>query len=495
MENTFKILDGSWGKGYDGPYNFKGGLGKYIHVHRENIGLANKGQAVTEKQLVEIFNSYKKIAYKASKKNFNAILKLNLDNKSKKIIESASNPDILIKNIMDSLMNEVQNINVSDIQSLIQKQSKINYSNIVNLKNVTDLSNVLELIEEISNKIEKNNSFSQLLRTLINKNYKKTITLSNNTIAKIESYIKNDKIFSMEPLEIQNAAKYLLTACKHISNSEVWYNERGEKIKNKTKSLQTSIGNNIFSSLLQEALAQKATDMAFGSATKFMGEAVKGKGQEQTKKIRYDDHYGYKTSGSSQYGKADVQEKNIKIQVAEFKNDIKINLGISVKSYSSIANNKNQIVNFGEGVRMGEAIRHTFHNQRLQYLAYNTVAWGAEERSKSLGALNDVILLRNIVPLIASRGISDMAQFIMINGEIISVLDLINYAAINDNSGSLSVGGNTSGIALSLTGRTSFTENTLNISQNKRIKKLNAAIETMKISAQIHLMKLLKGMK
>ena len=74
----------------------------------------------------------------------------------------------------------------------------------------------------------------------------------------------------------------------------------------------------------------------------------------------------------------------------------------------------------------------------LQYLVYNTFAWTSQSAPKSGGsminkkdleqpliAIQDALFTRAVIYLFGSRGKQDFANFIMVNGKLVSLWELI----------------------------------------------------------------------
>ena len=117
--------------------------------------------------------------------------------------------------------------------------------------------------------------------------------------------------------------------------------------------------------------------------------------------------------------------------------------------------------------------------------------------------MNDLILKRQILRLFSSAGgANDFNQFMLINGQIISIWDILQYALNSDLFLSSSEqGSEEQGLTLSIPDRPKIIQSNKKINNQKqsqlenawlRSKKVNSAINTAKIKAKLHLKNLAK---
>ena len=69
-----------------------------------------------------------------------------------------------------------------------------------------------------------------------------------------------------------------------------------------------------------------------------------------------------------------------------------------------------------------------------KYLSYNILSRNQSDFPQALLSLQDALLTRNIVYLAAGRGKRDFSQLLLINGEVMSMWDIIKYV-LNHNVG------------------------------------------------------------
>ena len=121
---------------------------------------------------------------------------------------------------------------------------------------------------------------------------------------------------------------------------------------------------------------------------------------------------------------------------------------------------------------------------------------------KYVGQMNDLIAVRQLLRLFSTTGTSkDFAQYMLINGRIISIWQLIQYAITSDLSLSNSLIKNTNssqGIVLSIPDRPKFKASFETVEKGesileeawKRSREQNSAINSARIVAKLHFDKL-----
>ena len=139
--------------------------------------------------------------------------------------------------------------------------------------------------------------------------------------------------------------------------------------------------------------------------------------------------------GSPAYGKADLILQNVELKVKSLGEQITLSVGISNKLYKNSPNiDKNNgksggEYHFGGGMNVRDAIEISFANTRTKYLAYNTFAWqDKEELQYPLVNLQDIIFSRSLINLIGARGKEDFASVLLLNGQFVSLWDLVKLA-------------------------------------------------------------------
>ena len=206
--------------------------------------------------------------------------------------------------------------------------------------------------------------------------------------------------------------------------------------------------------------------------------------------------------------KTDTTEK-IKFQVQSKDNgmsgEISYIVGISDKFYLDInmfnIKDKKEFLPNGNftvssSLPLGAMIKSTFKGQRLQYLAYNVLAWqdDSEEGNSApnaIKALQECIFKRNIIHSMSSRSGpgSDFASYFLLNGKILSLWEIIDYA-LNSSDSRIETNAVSKEKGVSFqynkTAITSIVSNRFNISMKDRIRKINAAIPVTKVNVHIN---------
>lgn len=201
-------------------------------------------------------------------------------------------------------------------------------------------------------------------------------------------------------------------------------------------------------------------------------------------------------------GKTDILLPKVKIQLEGIDQGISLDIGISSKFYTGqafLGNLDNNTGSFssGSGGTLKEALSIIFPNNKDRYLAYNYMV-----HDKYVGQMNDLIAVRQLLRLFSTTGTSkDFAQYMLINGRIISIWQLIQYAITSDLSLSNSLIKNTNssqGIVLSIPDRPKFKASFETVEKGesileeawKRSREQNSAINSARIVAKLHFDKL-----
>ena len=127
-----------------------------------------------------------------------------------------------------------------------------------------------------------------------------------------------------------------------------------------------------------------------------------------------------------------------------------------------------------------------------KYLSYNILAHSDKPSIAGVSAeLNDLLLTRQLLRIFSTRGgSSDFAQFMLVNGQIVSIWELIleseNFlGALSSQAESMH-----QAITLSIPDRPSICKAAKILNSYKRVHAVNSAINKAKITAHIHLNKL-----
>ena len=235
------------------------------------------------------------------------------------------------------------------------------------------------------------------------------------------------------------------------------------------KSLQGLVQNNFYS-YLAEIFASHLGKAAEEAAVKYVGETIQDINLVGDTPIALEetDSQGFYSEGSSRSfegtspaaGKADVKFNNVQVNLSFLtKRDLgtlMMSVGISNKAYvvnkiggSSLKDFKKGDFSLGGGMTVGQALKMiSGNNSNLRYLVFNTLAIGDKSNritlrttdGRSLNFLNkglplsysslqDILLTRCILYLAGARGKDDFANFLFVNGKLLSMWDIVKYVA------------------------------------------------------------------
>ena len=141
---------------------------------------------------------------------------------------------------------------------------------------------------------------------------------------------------------------------------------------------------------------------------------------------------------------------------------------------------------------MKEALQTLFETDWQHYLAYNVLFQGSESLPAATIALQDILLTRQISRLFATRGgVKDFSQYVIVNGQVVSIWDLIMYAIDNNVGASTSMDKRGSqAVVLHIDGRKDIFSYSREINARKRVPGVNKAINKATVMATVRVEKL-----
>ena len=203
--------------------------------------------------------------------------------------------------------------------------------------------------------------------------------------------------------------------------------------------------------------------------------------------------------------KTDVEFQNFKVhtrgssQTREL--SFEMDLGLSAKTYASKKmgnfgdkNFGNQQVSLGGGMDLGTAVNIISNDDRIRYLGYNAIAWRDKGYKEAYQQIKKAAFLRSIIYLTGSRNFDDFASLLMVNGQIISLWDIIKYVILNidtimGSSGSRSYNGVTFKINENIPDSKAPSDDQEDtgdlVAINKRITKIYSGMHLMTMSARL----------
>lgn len=469
----------------------------YIHFNKINIGNRANGATInfakqrqqvkmqTMAQYKQFFNAslngqsidLLSAAFDLDENTFLSTLNNKLQEKLQK--------DINVEKL-SQLYNVVNNGNISKYLKQAVKEDSIKKLSLA-LKGVADALNLLEsgnssLGAVLSKACEEAGSFQDLgirLGSLLKK-----YQVNNNY-----RLIKRQSLESAKK-QLNNLAKVLSTG-KFVSS----------KKDLTADGLSTLLLNGIISTSIAEGLgfsmAGKAGSVLYKSILQSVGTRNVSVQSDSGKNIKIT-------------GKTDVKAKGVSVNLSAEDTGtnggkIDLNIGISSKFYTSQGfkdlESKSISISSGSGGTLKEALDAIFSDSISRYLAYNYFT-----HNEYVTQLNDLIVKRQILRLFATAGSKeDFSQFMLINGNIISIWQIMQYALNNDVGLSRSMDGSSAqGIVVSIPDRKNIYESnnfdlidgvsdSPQISAWQRSHKVNSAISSARIYAEIHLANLARG--
>ncbi len=492
---------------YSGSYDFDKGGNIYVHLHVGNIGRAMNGNPIQPSQVASIFRERKKQAFQASKIQFRTLFKNSLDNKSIGLLnEVFSNDDIMtkIQNEMGKRLEEA--LAVDKMQALMQIQrSKITTENFA--KSILGDKKVINSISQFDVLLDSLEKAAEILGTEVGGNLAAVLRHEQNTINNrkqlgsflskaLEKFQEENQKVLLSELQIKQAEQ--ISGTINSLASALSTGKTKSDNKDITAKSIVKMTSDIFSTGFAESISAMLKNTAYVAIDQTFKAFLTG---SETAEIEYSDQFGEivgRSKGKAAYGKADAFFKNVKIKLEGTDNQVNINIGISDKFYRTNSfpglkgNKKKNSYSSGSGGSLTEALWSSFgSNLKYLYYAYNSLGHGNRKGwDQAQGALNEVLLTRQIVRLFASRGGNqDFAQFMFVNGQIVPVWNII-MSTLNDISLSSSQHGQHSQpVTLSISDRGDIQKaaqarkNTL----EERIYNVNKAVRKAKITAHVNL--------
>lgn len=500
---------------YTGSYNYNNTENIYVHLHSNNIGKAAGKSGITPNEISQVFQDQRNKAIDASQRQFKDLFFESLDEDSRKLLEAAF---------------ESGQTNMTDVQREIGRQLQ-EALNIQKLQNLMDLEtkryNINDLAQRIinENSLEAYNELINLLQDAVDLITSKEGSLlavgllrPKNVNGSYSFRGKRSKLLrALEEFKNQNNGKEILDQdIKRINAIIGFINSLAEKLAetsgrnrrdgyNSADTLKSAI-ENVFSSGFAEVLAGEIKRTSENTIIAETDVYFTGKDEVQ---IAFTDENGAPIGlrGDPSAGKADIKFKNISLSLQSLlgkdKGSIKINLGLSNKFYitGNFHNLDGQGLtegNFhsGSGGTIQEALIATFghYNSHLEqiYYSYNVLSHSNNSNWKiPYYALKHLLLTRQIVRLFASRGgIKDFAQYMLLNGKVVPIWDILLSTIENINYTSNQQEG---AVSLYISGESGIREaaQTRKRTLEQRIIKVNQEISRAKISATLKLARLI----
>ena len=473
----------------------------YIHQHVYNIGKANN-MSLSANALMSNYEQQKKQAIETSKSIFKTNLKNSLSKQSQILLN-----EVYSDSMTEELTNQIgaalqEAVSLDKIALGIQKQREIYNINIgaklINSKGkerVEAFNKLLQALSDLCRELESDggNVLANLL--VERKDFGANTSLGGMgryLSAIVQKFITKNPVATIDEQRVSAAAETINQLANMLMLQET------SSGKDVTARSINQMMTNIFSTGFQESFGSMIQDTA---KIAINNEMAKLTGAAKTKMAVYDASGKLvRFESPSAYGKADISLPNVKVNI-EAKNGlnggtITIDLGLSNKAYRTqhvpgLDNNLNkQEYGGGSGGTLGQALSDLYGSDVQRYLAYNISAHQQDESIVPLSyKLNDLILTRELNRIFSARGTSDFAQYMLVNGKVISIWELI-VATENFVGLSASVSPNEQPVILSIPDRPAIIKASKLVDDYARIKQVNSAINKAVITAHIHVNKL-----
>ena len=433
---------------YDNPYNFLGAF--YIHKHVNHIGLMGGGSF---NDIYSAFEGYKQNQVSQALKNQYAYLtkdmmRGNTDSNILSLLDYGTDP-----NARDTLLTSLDNVvkqgmqemvNTQEINQVLSKVKKINISEgkeavTSNFKKLGKQLNEMLLLLQESLEVFRRDGESILI-TIDEQNslldYEEAL---RNAVVKIHKRLSRSA-FRLNSKQIEHTLNKMETI---LSMIETGKSKSGKDLT--FDILKHAFNQYVFSTGLGEAIAFRG--MADAQSTVFdVVHKASLSGADKTRLQLFDENGIKKETGMEQnsaltYGKADVIFPAIEFSLDDHPGRIIMDVGVSNKLYKTAyfrygAENLSGEFSLGGGLTLEQGLYQAFgNNQRRLYLAYNLFGWQNDPSIQTaLINLQDIVFTRNIITLFGSRGGSsvDFASYILLNGKIVSLWEVILYALDNN---------------------------------------------------------------
>lgn len=465
----------------------------YIHLHKRNIGTRAPGEVIDfQKQKELVANQLKSNYVSLLKDNFNSQIPEGLgealDTKEEEFITTLNNQlkNKLQKDLATDKLYQLHNY-AGDLQKAINSS--------FNKDKLKDFSDALDVIAKCVSLMDGGDALGAILL-----NAKKH---SKNSKALGKALNKELKTFEVNNNLSTFSKESLISAKAQLDNLAFALNTGHFKSGGSLSAdgLTTLLLNGLVSTQIAEGLgfmiANETKEVLSNAIVESVG----------SKAILSGDIFFNK--GKKMYGKADILLKNVQMSLEGSGQEINLNLGVSSKFYKSqgfrtskggkVKSNKQGTFHSGSGWTLGAALHTIFSGDKERYLAYNYMV-----HNLYTGEMNDVIATRQLLRLFSSIGVSeDFAMFMLVNGELVSIWDMVQYAVSNSLSLSQSrAKGSDQAIVLTIPDRLKIMENTKIEEKGlspidsvwKRSRLKNAQINKARIYAELRADKLAMAM-
>ena len=501
------------------PYKFHGNY--YIHYHVQNIGRLKQGSfedlsiAFNDSKVQQIANvmkgQYRNLLshniHKQEKITNPAIFELMLQNGGQTNDQLLTQFNQVIQEELQKRVNEkaiTTALNTTKSLSLSSSKDTITKDLNNTCKQVND---ILVTIEKVINKFKKDATVEGIAFTLFdvntlegNNNKAKVTNMGLNLttqILQIEEKLQG-KIFSFN----SSQQKAIIDGIRQLADALIRGTTKKSSSKDTPKeltlnSLKHIFDQNIFSTGIGEAIGLKAQKVR-NSALKDTLNGLELKGQNTVHFIPSDETGAFSKSEEKdepKMGKVDIKYSNVSLHLGETSfnsgGTLYLDIGISNKLYQSNNFRYSNLTGgggfeFGGGLTLKQIIDMISATDKIKYLAYNAFSWSKDPLVKeSEGYINlyHMMAIRSLLNLVSTRGgYQDFAMFMLLNGQLISIWDMLLYVITHK----ISYSGEAINIIIKGTKYLSPARELKNGNINTRVSMLNKAFDSASITGKIY---------
>lgn len=482
----------------------------YIHQHAHCIGRANNGSALSDTGLAGILSEQKVDASNAAEKQYLDLFFQNvrIEDEDMMLLNSAFkyDPQKIAAEIDKQIKQSLQ-------QGLNQKMSKRFLANQMKAVDVSSkifssdakealvaFSTLFECIGDTVKLIEgKEGAYLAQLLNACQKNGN-IVQMGEELSRILQLFIAKYPMQKIQGKRIEDAYKALKSLSLRLTTM---------KLANKKDPLTAENIRRVVEKVFNPGLAEAVhSQIDAAGQLAFMRSSIEMAGKLPKHKIQFTDEHGRVVNMDGIRNQSTMGKVDFKIPHAKFvfksRNkgldgiEMDIDIGISNKFYrtasftwGSEGITSNTGFSGGSGGSLKEAIYSLFGGEYLRYLAYNTIAHEADLK-KATAALTDLLLTRQINRIFATRGgTNDFAQYMLINGEVVSMFDILWYVQNHFSGKSNSLAGSDmQAVALSIKKRPEILEAVKNTNAKERVYSVNKAISSARVTAYVHIDKL-----
>lgn len=398
----------------------------YIHYNKSNIGTAKGGSS----SLSQKWNDQRQVITAQVASEYIKIFDANINNNSIKVLASAMDltEEEFLTVLNTEIANKLQNqLSIDKLQVLYTTTKNTNISkflaNAVEKKSIEDLGKAFKGISKALSLLDGRTTegLGAVLLNSLNGDPVSFKEVGEKLAEELKKYkiSENFRLIKRQSLQV---AKNQLESLAYVLQ-EGKFKKSGKDLT--PKGLSTLLLNGLISTQIAQGLAfsmySKANSLLYKTVLEIVG--------TQTVDVESD----FDQNDTKITGKTDVKAENVSISLqgvdkGEFAGEIKLNIGISSKFYTGKSFNKDLlkpvgVYGSGSGGTLSQAIQAIWGNANDRYLVYNYFSHNEHQEQ-----LKNLIATRQIIRLFSTAGSNlDFANFMLVNGRIISMWEIVKY--------------------------------------------------------------------